>query len=163
VAFVADEAIATLREHAQELGPVSSLAICMLHETPASVSRIARLSVNDFAEGRDGKAFAVLGKSASSCVPWPISAQVRDAVNALRGEHARLISPQTKNPNFHMVRTAVEQTRARAGIQTPDLVAALKYSHRRREREFCRQVRIEPAGFREYRRRLLHGLVPLTT
>jgi hypothetical protein len=41
VAYLTDEAVAGLREHALRLGPISSLAICMLHETPASVRRIA--------------------------------------------------------------------------------------------------------------------------
>lgn len=71
----------------------------MLHETPASVSRIARLSRADFAEeGTKGKTYAILGKNAARCAPWPISGQARDAIDALRGEEddARLISPQTK-------------------------------------------------------------------
>jgi len=112
----------------------------MLHETPASVSRIARLSRADFAEeGTKGKTYAILGKNAARCAPWPIRGQARDAIDALRGEEddARLISPQTKNPNVHMVRAAVEQTRADADVQTPNLIAALKNVHRRRKRALC--------------------------
>lgn len=159
VAYVTDEAIDALRGQATKLGPVHSLTICMLHETPASVSRIARLSNADFAESTKGKTYAILGKSAASCAPWPISAQARDAVDALRGEDdARLISPQTKNPNVYMVRAAVEQTRADAGVQTPNLIDALKNAHRRREREICERLRIEPANFLYYRRTLLKDL-----
>jgi hypothetical protein len=104
----------------------ATAAARVLHETPASVSRIARLSSADFAEDTKGKTYAILGKNAARCAPWPISGQARDAVDTLRGEEddARLISPQTKNPNVHMVRAAVEQTRADADVQTPNLIAA---------------------------------------
>ena len=38
----------------------------MLHKTPASVSRIARLSRADFTEeGTKGKTYAILGKNAA--------------------------------------------------------------------------------------------------
>jgi len=47
-----------------------SLTICMLHETPASVSRIARLSCAYLAEeGTKGKTYAILGENAASCAP----------------------------------------------------------------------------------------------
>ena len=49
VEYLTDEAITRLREQALQLGPVSSMAICMLHETPASVRRIAGLEITDFA------------------------------------------------------------------------------------------------------------------
>jgi len=165
VAYVTDETIGALREHALKLGPIHSLTICMLHETPASISRIARLSGADFAEGTKRKTYAILGKNAARCAPWPISGQARDAVDALRGgeDDARLISPQTKNPNFNMIRAAVEQTRADADVQTPNLIAALKNAHRRRERELCEQLRIEPRDFLAYRRVLLKDMAPLAT
>jgi hypothetical protein len=131
--FVARQASSQPRPQPHKRGRVS-LTICVLHETPASVSRIARLSRADFAEeGTKGKTHAILGKNAARCAPWPISGQARDAIYALRGEEddARLISPQTKNPNVHMVRAAVEQTCADADVQTPNLIAALKNAHRR--------------------------------
>ncbi len=155
VEYLAEETVSHLREHALKLGPVSSLAICMLHETPASLRRIAGLAATDFARDRDGEAFAMLGQSRRSQAPWPISQQILDAVEALKSEHHRLISPRTKNPNIPMVKTAVEETRLAAGVDAPKLVEALKNVHRRRQRELCASVRLEPIGFLRYRRALL--------
>ena len=140
VEYLAEETVSHLREHALKLGPVSSLAICMLHETPASLRRIAGLAATDFARDRDGEAFAMLGQSRRSQAPWPISQQILDAVEALKSEHHRLISPRTKNPNIPMVKTAVEETRLAAGVDAPKLVEALKNVHRRRQRELCASV-----------------------
>lgn len=56
----------------------------MLHETPASVRRIAALSITDFAHDGKGKTFAILGQSTTANTPWPISQQILDAVEALR-------------------------------------------------------------------------------
>jgi hypothetical protein len=69
VAYLTDEAVAGLREHALRLGPIGSLAICMLHETPASVRRIASLSITDFAQDGKGQTYAILGRSAATNVP----------------------------------------------------------------------------------------------
>jgi hypothetical protein len=80
----------------------------MLHETPASVRRIAGLSITDFAQDGNGKTFAILGQSTTSNAPWPISQQIIDAVEALRSHHPRLISPPTKNPNVLLVKDAIE-------------------------------------------------------
>jgi site-specific recombinase XerD len=161
VALLTDEALAHVREQAQVLGAVQSLAVCLLDETPISVAGVARLSTIDLAQDPRGRTFVILGRNPASKTPWRISEQAYEAVESLQGAHQRLISPQTKNPNLLMVRRAVEQTRVRANIQTPDLVAALKDTHHRRERERCNQLRLEPSRFLAYQRRLLRGLTPL--
>jgi integrase len=161
VAYLTDEVITGLREHALQLGPVSSLAICMLHETPAAVRRIARLSITDFAQDAEGKTYAILGQSTTSLTPWPISQQILDAVEALRSDHPRLISPLTKNPNILMVKAAIEQTRLSAGIQMPNLPGALKHAHRRRVQALCAQMRLRSNGLLRYQRMHLKGMKPL--
>lgn len=163
VEYLTGEAITRLREHALQLGPISSLSICMLHETPASVRRIASLAITDFAQDAKGRSYAILGQSTTSITPWRISQQTRDAVEALQSDLPRLISPRTKNPNILMVKAAVEQTRMRAGVQTPNLAGALKHFYRRAERELCTQLRLEPRNFQNYKRTLLPGLKPLDT
>jgi site-specific recombinase XerD len=161
VEYLTDEEITRLREHALQLGPISSLAICMLHETPASVRRIACLAITDFAQDAKGRSYAILGQSTKSIAPWRISQQTRDAVEALQSDRPRLISPRTKSPHVRMVNAAIEQARVSAGIQTPNLAGALKHFYRRGEREFCTQLRLEPRDFQSYKRTLLPGLKPL--
>lgn len=60
-----------------------------------------------------------------------------------------------------MVKTAIEQTRLSAGIQTPNLTGALKNVHRRRERELCTQLRLQPGSLLRYQRTLLNSMKPL--
>jgi hypothetical protein len=103
----------------------------------------------------------LLGNTAASKTPWSISDQARRAIDALRSDHARLISPLTKNPNLVKVRRILGETREHAGIETPDLAAALKGTQRREERELCKQLRLQPRRLSEYRRRLLAELTPL--
>jgi hypothetical protein len=62
-----------------------------------------------------------------------------------------------------MVKAAIEQTRMRAGVQTPNLAGALKHFYRCAERELCTQLRLEPRNFQNYKRTLLPGLKPLDT
>jgi Phage integrase, N-terminal SAM-like domain len=161
VAYLTDEAVAGLREHALRLGPISSLAICMLHETPASVRRIASLSITNFAQDGKGQTYAILGRSTATNVPWPISRQILNAAEALRSEHPRLISPLTKNPNVLLVKDAIEQTRLSAGIQTPNLPDALKHAHRRRVQALGAQMRLESRSLLRYQRTLLRDMRPL--
>jgi hypothetical protein len=59
-----------------------------------------------------------------------------------------------------MVRAALEQTRKRADLKTPDLAAALKGTQRREEQELCEQLRLKPHRLSEYRRQLLPELKP---
>jgi hypothetical protein len=73
-------------------GAVHSLAICMLHQTPISISRGACLAITDFAEDPQGRSFAILGRTPTTQTPWRIGQQAR--------ESGRLISPHTKNPNL---------------------------------------------------------------
>jgi hypothetical protein len=61
-----------------------------------------------------------------------------------------------------MVRAALEQTRVSADIEIPDLAAALRGMQRREEQELCRQLRLRPRRFAEYRRALLAGMTPLS-
>jgi hypothetical protein len=133
----------------------------MLHETPASVRRIAGLATTDFARDARGKPYAILGQSTRTTAPWPISRQTLDAVETLQSDHHRLISPLTKNPNILMVKAAIEQTRLSTGIQTPNLAGALKNVHRRRERELCTQLRLQPGGLLRYQHKLLDHMKPL--
>jgi site-specific recombinase XerD len=161
IEYLTDEAVTGLREHALQLGPVSSLAICMLHETPASVRRIAALSITDFAHDGKGKTFAILGQSTTANTPWPISQQILDAVAALRSDHPRLISPLTKNPNVLLVKDAIEQTRLSAGIQTPNLPGALKHAHRRRVQALSAQMRLRSNSLLRYQPMLLKDMKPL--
>jgi site-specific recombinase XerD len=162
VAYLSNEAITRLREHALQLGAVSSLAICMLHETPATVTRIAGLTTDDFAQDARGKTYATLGQSTTTNAPWPISQQILGAVETLRSDHLRLISPLTKNPNILMVKSAIEQTRLSAGVQTPNLAGALKHVYRRRERELCTRLRLQPSSLSRYKRPLVKAKDPLT-
>lgn len=161
VAYLTDEAVDGLREHALRLGPISSLAICMLHETPASVRRIASLSITDFAQDGKSQTYAILGRSIATNVPWPISRQILNAAEALRTEHPRLISPLTKNPNVLLVKDAIEQTRLSAGIQMPNLPDALKHAHRRRVQALGAQMRLESRSLLRYQRTLLRDMRPL--
>jgi site-specific recombinase XerD len=161
VAYLTDEEVARLKESARQLGAVHSLAICMLHQTPISVSRVACLAITDFAEDPQGRSFAVLGRTPTTQTPWRIGQQAREAVNTLKNDQPRLISPHTKNPNLLLVRAAIEQTRIAAGIQTPKLGTALQNARRRDEHELCARFRLEPDQFRHYQRRLLRKLTPL--
>jgi Phage integrase, N-terminal SAM-like domain len=161
IEYLTGEEITRLREHALRLDPISSLAICMVHETPASVRQIAHLVTTDFARDRYGEPFAILGRNATTKTPWPISQQILDAVEALRGNQPRLISPHTKNPNIAMVKEAIERTRLSANTQTPNLVDALKHEHRCRVQELSAAVRLTPSGLRRYQRMLLAEMTPL--
>jgi site-specific recombinase XerD len=161
IAYLTDEDIAHVRAIAHELGAVHSLVVCLLHETPIAIAGVARLSLADLAEDRTGKTFLILGRTAASRTPRPLSDQARTAITSLRSSHARLISPTTKNPNQLVVRAALEQTRKQADLQTPDLAAALKGTQRREERELCEQLRLKPQRLSEYRRQLLPELKPL--
>jgi site-specific recombinase XerD len=163
IAYLTDEDIVQVRAIAQELGAVHSLVVCLLHETPIAIAGIARLSLADLAEDRTGKTFLILGRTAASKTPRPLSDQARAAITSLRSGHRRLISPATKNPNQIVVRAALEQARERADLQTPDLAAALKGTQRREEQELCEQLRLKPHRLSEYRRRLLVKLKPLAT
>jgi site-specific recombinase XerD len=162
VAYLTNEAITRLREHALKHGAVSSLAICMLHETPASVTRIAGLRSSDFAQDAQGKTYATLGHSTIADAPWPVSQQILDAVEGLQTTHPRLISPLTKNPNILMVKSAIEQTRLSAGVQTPNLAGALKHAYRRRERALCTRLRLQPSSLSQYKRPLPKAKDPLS-
>jgi|GEM_PF-2881685 len=153
--------IARLREHALQLGTVPSLVICMLHETPASIRRVASLTISDLARNARHETYAILGQTPASKVPWRLSQQAVNAVDALQSPGPRLISPHTKNPNIMMIKAAVEQTRLSAEIQTPNLANALKHAHRRRRRELCDDLRVGPSSLLQYQRRLLDDLKPL--
>lgn len=161
VAYLTDDDIADVRAAAQQLGVVHSLVVCLLHEAPTSIAGIARLSVDDFAENPKHQTFILLGRTVASTTPWPISEQAREAIDALRNEHARLISPLTKNPNQLKVRIALGETYARAKMETPDLAAALRGTQRREERELCEQLRLQPHRLAYYRRQLLAELKPI--
>jgi hypothetical protein len=63
VEYLADEEIARLRQHALKRGAVSSLAVCMLHETPANLRQIARLGIADFARDARDRPFAILSRT----------------------------------------------------------------------------------------------------
>lgn len=163
IAYLTDDDIAHVRAAAQQLGVVHSLVVCLLHETPTSIAGIARLSVDDFAENPKHQTFILLGRTAASTTPWPISEQAREAIDALRNEHARLISPLTKNPNLLRVRIALGETHARAKMETPDLAVALRGTQRREERELCDQLRLQPHRLAQYRRQLLAELKPIAS
>jgi len=154
--------LASLRRAARELGPLHSLAICLLHETPASVTAIASLTITHLAEDRHGAPYAILGRTQASRVPWPISQQAREAAVSLaeRGGK-RLIAPFAKNPNVRLIRAAVEEARASAQVESADLVGALKGLHRRREQLRCNQIRLQPSQFLTYRRALVDEMTPL--
>jgi hypothetical protein len=104
----------------------------------------------------------LVGRTAASKTPWPISDQARRAIDTLRTNHARLISPLTNNPNLLKVRQTLEQTRAHSKIEIADLAAALKGTQRREERELCEELRVQPRRLAEYARRLLPNLTPLS-
>ena len=161
IAYLAESDLAGLRAQAETLGPEHSLAVCLLHETPITIAGIARLSLDELAENPKQQTFVLLGNTAASRTPWSISDQARRAIDALRSDHSRLISPLTKNPNLVKVRRVLGETREHAGIETPDLAAALKGTQRREERELCKQLRLQPRRLNEYRRRLLAELTPL--
>lgn len=103
----------------------------------------------------------ILGKTPTTQTPWRIGQQAREAVDTLKNDQPRLISPHTKNPNLLLVRAAIEQTRVAAGIQTPKLVTAFQNARRRDEHELCAEIRLEPDQFRQYQRKLLRKLAPL--
>lgn len=92
--FLAYEEISRPKD-ARQLGAVHSLAICLLHQTPISVSRVARLAITDFAEDPQGRSFATLGNTLTTQTPWRIGQQAREAVDALKDDQSRLISPHT--------------------------------------------------------------------
>lgn len=162
VEYLTDEEITQLREHALRRGAVSSLAICMLHETPATLRHIARLGIADFARDTDGRPFAILAqKTAAATTPWPISQQAIDAVEALNNELPRLISPLTRNPNLALVQREVQEARRSAGVQIPDVVVALKRAHRRRLQQLCTHTRLTPRSLVRYQRMLLDKMTPL--
>lgn len=96
IAYLTDADLGQLRARAEELGPTHSLTICLLHETPLTIAGIARLSVDDLAENPNHKTYVLVGRTAASKRPWPISDQARRAIDALRTNHPRLISPLTK-------------------------------------------------------------------
>jgi site-specific recombinase XerD len=162
IAYLTDADLGQLRTHAEELGPTHSLTICLLHETPLGIAGIARLSVDDLAENPNHKTYVLVGRTVASKTPWPISDQTRRAIDALRTNHARLISPLTKNPNLLKVQQALEQTRVHSRIEIADLAAALKGTQRRKERELCEELRVQPRRLAEYARRLLPNLTPLS-
>jgi hypothetical protein len=56
------------------------------------------------------------GDTARRCGVPPISDQARRAIDTLRTNHARLMSPLTKNPNLLKVRQTLEQTRAQRPV-----------------------------------------------
>lgn len=159
--YLDHDALLQAREHAAKIGPVHSLTICLLHETPISIARLAALSVEDFAADPSGRTFAILGRTQTSRIPWRVSEQIVDAITALRTEHPRLISPLTKNPNLTLVRDAIEEVRVQAGIQTSNLATTLKDTHRRKEQELCNRMRLTREGFAHYQRELLQELAPL--
>jgi site-specific recombinase XerD len=162
IAYLAHADLGQLRAQAEDLGPAHSLTICLLHETPLGIAGIARLSIDDLVESLDHKTYVLVGRTAASKTPWPISDQARRAIDALRTDHARLISPLTKNPNLLKVRQALEQTRAHSKIEIADLAAALKGTQRREERELCEELRVQPRRLPGYARRLLPNLTPLS-
>jgi hypothetical protein len=162
VEYLADEEIARLRQHALKRGAVSSLAVCMLHETPANLRQIARLSIADFARDARDKPFAILSQNtAAAKTPWPVSQQAIDAVEALNNESPRLISPLTRNPNLALVQREVQEARLSAGVQIPDVVVALKRAHRRHVQQICAHVRLTPRSLLGYQRTLLDKMTPL--
>lgn len=130
VEYLTDEEITRLRQHALKRGAVCSLAICMLHETPATLRQIARLGIADFARDTGGRSFAILAQKTAAKTPWPVSQQAIDAVEALNNGSPRLISPLTRNPNLALVQREVQEARLSAGVQIPDVVIALKRAHR---------------------------------
>jgi integrase/recombinase XerD len=163
IADLSDHDLAHVRKRAARLGAIHSLAVCLLHETPTSIASVARLTLDELAEDvRDRRTYLLVGNAAAGKTPWPISVQAREAVEALRSEQPRLISPSTKNPNLLLVRSALEETRIDAGIHTPDLAAALKGAQRREEHELCQQVRLRRNRLAVYRRDLLPRLTILT-
>jgi site-specific recombinase XerD len=161
VEYLTDTDITRLRQHARRRGAISNLAVCMLHETPASVRQIARLTIADFAQDAKGRPFAILGQTATTKTPWPISQQALNAIETLHTDSLRLISPHTRNPNLRIVKVEIQEARLSAGVQTPEVAAALKRAHRRRVQQLCAHVRLTPSGFARYQRMLLPKLTPL--
>jgi site-specific recombinase XerD len=162
VEYLTDEEITRLRQHALKRGAVCSLAICMLHETPATLRQIARLGIADFARDTGGRPFAILAqKTAAAKTPWPVSQQAIQAVEALSNESPRLISPLTRNPNLALVQREVQEARLSAGVQVPDVVVALKRAHRRRIQQLCAHTRLTPRSIIRYQRMLLDKMTPL--
>jgi hypothetical protein len=150
----------SVREDAKALGPIHSLTVCLLYETPATVAAIARLQADHVLEDpASKKIYVVLGNKPT---PWAISEQAFEAISALYTGPGRLISPTTKNPNQALVRRAVEETRLRAGIHTDDLAIALKDTYKLVEHDQCQQLRIDPKTARGYQRRLLQTLASHT-
>jgi site-specific recombinase XerD len=161
VEYLTDDDIARLRQRARSRGAISSLAVCMLHETPASVRQIARLTIADFAQDAKGRPFAILGQSAATKTPWPISQQALNAIETLHSDSLRLISRQTRNPNTAVVKAEVLEVRLSAGVQTPDVIAALKRAQRRGLQQLCIRLRLTPRSFAGYQRMLLPEMTPL--
>jgi site-specific recombinase XerD len=162
IADLGEDEVTYIRMRAKQLGAIHSLAVCLLHETPISLAGVARLTLGELAEDFNRpRTYLLLGKTTKK-TPWPITTRAREAIDALRTEHPRLISPTTKNPNHLLVRAALEETRIDANIQAPDLAAALKGAQRRKEHELCEQLRLGRRRLAVYRRNVLPRLRALS-